>query len=342
MCGSIDVLKVGVLGATGYTAQVLIEILLRHPRVQIVALGSRRDEPVPVAEIHPSLEGRLSLSIRNVDTAELAQAGVECVFSCLPHAAAAAAVQELMERNIAVVDLSADFRLWDAQTYKKWYGAHPCVQHLGHVPYGLPEWFREQINGARVVANPGCYPTSAILAMAPFLQAGVVDPQSLIFDAKSGVSGAGRTPSLGTLFPECNESLSAYKIGEHRHAPEIGQILSYCAQAPVQLIFTPHLVPMDRGILTTGYARCRAKLTTPEVLDLLRERYAHEHFVRVVERLPATKHTVGTNFCDMTARVVNDHVVTISCIDNLMKGASGAAVQNMNIMFGWDEACGLL
>lgn len=335
-------MNVGVLGATGYTAQVLIEILLRHPRVNIVALGSRRDEPVALGEIHPSLESRLPIEITNLDADGLANAGVECAFCCLPHAAAATAVDELMQRRIAVVDLSADFRLWDATIYQHWYGAHPCPQHLGQVPYGLPEWFRGRIAGAKVVANPGCYPTSAILAMAPLLQAGVIDVDSIILDSKSGVSGAGRTPSMATLFPECNESLSAYKIGEHRHAPEITQILSHCAGAPVQLIFTPHLVPMDRGILTTGYARCRKKLTTDNVIDLLSERYADEPFVRVVRRLPATKHTVGTNFCDLTARIVNDHVITVSCIDNLMKGASGAAVQNMNVMFGWDESLGLL
>jgi N-acetyl-gamma-glutamyl-phosphate reductase len=336
-------IKAGILGATGYTARVLIELLLGHSQVEITVLTSRRDALTALGDIHPSLAGRLDLQVERLTAPEAAER-CDCLFSCLPHAASAAALVDVDPKKTAVVDFSADYRLWDAAVYKHWYGAHPRPEQLatGQIPYGLPERFRAQIRGARFVANPGCYPTSAILAMAPLLQRKLVEPQPIIFDSKSGVSGAGRTPSLATLFPECNESVSAYKIGEHRHTPEIAQILGDAANGDVDILFTPHLIPMDRGILTTGYARLQQDLTTEEVLDVLREAYYGEPFVRVTATLPTTKQTVGTNHCVVSARVVGRHVTTISCIDNLMKGASGAAVQNMNLMFGFEETLGLV
>jgi N-acetyl-gamma-glutamyl-phosphate reductase len=251
-------------------------------------------------------------------------------------------VAALADADTAAVDFSADYRLNALETYAQWYGeGHADPARVGKVVYGLPELHRDQIVGARLVANPGCYPTSAILALAPLLKHQVIAPDDIIVDSKSGVSGAGRTPKLTTHYPECNESISAYNVGRHRHTPEIEQELSRAAGEQVSVIFTPHLVPMDRGILTTAYARPTRPVTEQALLDTLCESYAGHPFVRVVEHLPATKDTLGTNFCDITARLVRGRVLTISCLDNLIKGASGAAVQNFNLMFGLPETTAL-
>jgi N-acetyl-gamma-glutamyl-phosphate reductase len=251
-------------------------------------------------------------------------------------------VPKLLDAGIKVVDLSADYRLDSAEVYADWYGQkHGDPARLGKTVYGLPELFRDQIRASRLVANPGCYPTSAILPLAPLLKAGLIAPRDIIIDSKSGVSGAGRTPKLTTHFSECNESVSAYNVGRHRHAPEIEQILSKAAGRPVEVIFTPHLIPMDRGILSTIYAQPLAELGEEKALDTIREFYRDEPFVRVVNHLPATKDTTDTNFCDITARVVRGRLLVISCLDNLIKGASGAAVQNFNLMFGFAETTAL-
>ncbi|NQT17203.1 MAG: N-acetyl-gamma-glutamyl-phosphate reductase, partial [Planctomycetes bacterium] len=237
-----------------------------------------------------------------------------------------------------VVDFSADYRLNDPDVFATWYNQkHGDPQRLGKVPYGLPELFREQIPEARLVANPGCYPTSAILPLAPLLKAGLIEPRGIVVDSKSGVSGAGRTPNLISHYPECNESICAYNVGRHRHTPEIDQVLSTASGSQVEVIFSPHLVPMDRGILSTTYSQPVGGASEEQVLEALRAFYAEEPFVRVVDHLPATKDTLGTNFCHLTARIVRGRVLTISCIDNLIKGSSGAAVQNYNIMYGYPE-----
>jgi N-acetyl-gamma-glutamyl-phosphate reductase len=207
--------------------------------------------------------------------------------------------------------------------------------------YGLPELYRERIPPAQLVANPGCYPTSAILPLAPLLRSGIIAPEGIIIDSKSGVSGAGRTAKANFHFPEANESFSAYGVGTHRHTPEIDQVLSDFGGAATEVIFTPHLVPMDRGILTTAYATAAKEVDTASVLEVLRRQYANEPFVRIVDGLPTTKDVVGTNYCDITARVVRGRVVLVSVIDNLIKGAAGAAVQNFNLMYGFDEALAL-
>ncbi len=228
------------------------------------------------------------------------------------------------------------------QVYEQWYGEkHADPDRLGKVVYGLPELFREQIRPAKLVANPGCYPTSAILALAPFLNRQLIDPQTIIVDSKSGVSGAGRTPKLMTHYPECNESISAYNVGRHRHTPEIEEVLNIATKRDVRVIFTPHLVPMDRGILSTIYSQPVGELAEEQALDTLREFYAAEPFVRVVDHLPGSKDTSDTNFCHITARVVRGKLITISCLDNLIKGASGAAVQNFNLMYGFPETTAL-
>jgi N-acetyl-gamma-glutamyl-phosphate reductase len=265
------------------------------------------------------------------------------VFGCLPHCASAEILPRVLAAGAKVVDFSADYRLDDAASYLEWYGhEHPDAARLGSTVYGLPELFRDRIKGATLVANPGCYATSAILPLAPLVKSGLFETTDIIIDSKSGVSGAGRQPKLMTHFPECNESMSAYNVGRHRHTPEIEQVVARHAGPTPQVIFTPQLAPMDRGILSTIYVRPKKKLAEGDVMHLLREAYAGERFVRVVDHLPGTKDTVDTNFCDITARVVRDRVLLISCLDNLVKGAAGAAVQNFNILFGLSETAGLL
>ncbi|HPM84542.1 MAG TPA: N-acetyl-gamma-glutamyl-phosphate reductase [Candidatus Anammoximicrobium sp.] len=335
-------IRIGILGATGYTALELIKLLLRHPETKITALTSRQQGEPHVAAIHPSLAGRLDLRLRDLNPEQVA-AECDCVFSCLPHGASAQAVKPLVDAGVRVVDFSADYRLNDLAVYRAWYEDTHCdAQRLGKVPYGLPELFADQIAGAMLVANPGCYPTSAILPMAPLLENGLVEPAGIIFDSKSGVSGAGRTPKLTTHFPECNESFSAYNVGKHRHNPEIDQVLGTIAGQPIETIFTPHLVPMTRGILTTAYAIPARPVTEAELMDALRAAYAGQVFVQVVDHLPATKDVSNTNFCQLTARLVRGRVIVICCIDNLVKGASGAAVQNFNWMYGFPESTALL
>ncbi|MGO8691519.1 MAG: N-acetyl-gamma-glutamyl-phosphate reductase [Thermoguttaceae bacterium] len=333
--------RIAILGATGYTALELMKILLRHPNAEMVAVTSRQEGQPPVAMIHPSLHGRLDLRLEDLTAAEVA-ARAECVFSCLPHGASATVIPLLLDAGARVVDFSADYRLNDAEVYTQWYGQkHPDPDRLGKVVYGLPELFRQEIVPAGLVANPGCYPTSAILPLAPLLKAGVIEATGIIVDSKSGISGAGRTPKLTTLFPECNESMSAYNVGRHRHTPEIEQVLSTAAGSKVEVIFTPQLVPMDRGILTTAYAQPTSTVSEEMVMEILSEFYADEPFVRVVDHLPGTKDSAYSNYCDITARVVRGRVLTISCLDNLVKGASGAAVQNFNLMFGYPETTAL-
>lgn len=334
--------RVAILGATGYSALELIKLLLRHPHVEIVAATSRQEGSPHIASVHPSLAGRLDLRLEDLGPVVVASRA-ECVFSCLPHGVTSELVPHLLLGSTRVIDFSADYRLSSAAVYEQWYGEkHNDPERLSTAVYGLPELFRERIVPAPLIANPGCYPTSAILALAPLLKAGLIEPRGIIIDSKSGVSGAGRTPKLTTLFPECNESISAYNVGRHRHTPEIEQVLGTAGGQSVEVIFTPHLIPMDRGILTTAYSIPRGRVTEAQALEALRSFYAAEPFVRVVDHLPGTKDSSGTNFCDITARVVRDRIVTISCLDNLIKGAAGAAVQNFNLMFGYPETTALL
>ncbi len=335
-------IKVAVLGATGYTAVEALKLLLRHPEARIVAVTSRQEGNTPISGVHPSLVGRLEMPLEDLAPEEVGERA-DCVLGCLPHCASAEILPRVLAAGAKVVDFSADYRLDDAATYREWYGhEHPDAGRLGNTVYGLPELFRERIRGQRLVANPGCYSTSAILPLAPLLKSGLFETDDIIIDSKSGVSGAGRQPKLMTHFPECNESMSAYNVGRHRHTPEIEQVIARHAGARPAVIFTPQLAPMDRGILSTIYVRPRRAVSEGEVMTLLRDAYAGERFVRVVDHLPGTKDTVDTNFCDITARVVRDRVLLISCLDNLVKGAAGAAVQNFNILFDLPETMGLL
>ncbi len=333
-------IRVAILGATGYTALELIKILLRHPEVEITVLTSRQEGSPHVSSIHPQLSDRLDLCLENTDPASVAER-VDCVFCCLPHAASAATIMQLLNHNVKVIDFSADYRLRDQATYDQWYGGpHPDPDRLGQVVYGLPELFAEEIPTAELIANPGCYSSTSILGLAPLLRAAMIDPTSIIIDAKSGVSGAGRAPKLGTLFPECNESLSAYAVGAHRHEPEINQVLSHACHQEVRVLFTPHLVPMDRGILCSIYAEPTGTCSVDELMQAFRHFYEDQPFIRIVDHLPATKHVSGTNFCDITVRVAGGRVIVLACTDNLIKGASGVAVQNFNLMHDFEQTTG--
>lgn len=334
--------RIAILGATGYTARDLLDLLLRHPEAEVTVLATRSEANLHVADVHPSLRGRLDLRLENLSPAEVAKRA-DCVFGCLPHGASAAVISELLAAGCRVIDFSADYRLDNAETYEKWYQvSHPDPDRLGKVAYGLPELFRTKIRGADLVANPGCYPTAAILALAPLLKAGAISPRGIVIDAKSGITGAGRSPKPNLHFPECNENLTPYNIGKHRHTPEIDQILSTWANTETDVVFTPHLIPMDRGELITAYADVPAGTTAESLVETLRKFYEDEPFVRVVDHLPGTKDVSHTNFCDVTARVVGHKAVVVSVIDNLIKGASGAAVQNFNVVYGFPETTALL
>jgi N-acetyl-gamma-glutamyl-phosphate reductase len=335
--------KIAILGGSGYTAVELLKILLRHPGAEVVAVTSRQEGTPLVAELHPGLTGRTNLRCEPFDADRLVARGVQCAFGCLPHGASMSTLPALLERGVRVIDLSADHRLRDPNVYAQWYGeSHGDLAHLAQAVYGLPEIYGEEIPTAHLVANPGCYPQTAILGLAPLVAGKHIDLRSIIVDSKSGVSGAGRTPKLTTHFPECNESVSAYNVGQHRHTPEIEQALTDVAGEPVEVIFTPHLVPMNRGIFTTIYAAPRRGLSPAQLLELYRTYYTQAPFVRVLEQLPATKDSAGTNFVDVTVRVVRDRLVVLVCEDNLVRGASGVAVQNFNRMYGHAETTALL
>ena len=333
--------RVGVLGATGYTALELIRLLLRHPSVEVTVITSR-SESGHLSSVHPSLTDRLDLNFTNPSPDEFAEMADVC-FCCLPHKASMDSIPQLLASGLKVIDLSADYRLSDPGVYERWYGhVHTDPTRLGSTVYGLPELFGDTIRKAELVANPGCYTSTSILALAPLLAGGMIEPDSIIIDAKSGVSGAGRAPKLGTLYSECNESLSAYGVGNHRHTPEIEQILSDVSGNRVEVIFTPHLTPMDRGIFATIYSVPTGQVTEPDLLNAMREYYTGRPFVRVVDHLPRTKDVAFSNFCDITVRCVRDRVLILAVLDNLIKGASGVAVQNLNLMCDFDETAALM
>src|SRR5438046_5913149 len=323
--------KIAILGGSGYTAVELIKILLRHPRAEIAAVTSRQEGTPALAEVHPSLLGRIDLRLEPFDADRLVARGVTVAFGCLPHGASMATLPALLQRGVRMIDLSADYRLRDPNVYAQWYGeSHADLAHLAQAVYGLPEIYGNEIASAQLVANPGCYPQTAILGLAPLIAGRHIHLDSIIIDSKSGVSGAGRTPKLSTHFPECNESVSAYSVGSHRHTPEIEQALADVAGEPVEVIFTPHLIPMDRGIFTTVYATPTRAFTDAQLLDHHRTYYGDKPFVRVREGLPATKDTWGTNFLDLAVRVVRGRVLVLACEDNLVRGASGGAGPKLN------------
>jgi len=335
-------IRVGIVGATGYTALELLKILLRHPEVEITKLTSRDVSCPTLAEVHPGLRERLELDFCPFEIDAFAQ-DVDFAFCCLPHAASAEIVNQILDRGIKVVDFSADYRLNDVATFESWYQVmHPDAGRVGKVPYGIPELFRDKIKSAQLVANPGCFPSSALLPLAPLIQDELIELSPIIVDSKTGVSGAGRKPNLKFHFPECNESVAAYGGGKHRHMPEIDQILNRFTGFEVSTVFTPHLIPMDRGILSTIYVKTKPGVTVAELQTELAKFYAREPFVRLTEQSPTTKDVAYTNFCDISITKCRGMTVIISALDNLIKGASGAAVQNFNLMSGFLETQALM
>jgi N-acetyl-gamma-glutamyl-phosphate reductase len=342
----MSAMKVGVLGASGYTGLELLRVLLRHPEFEIAAVTSEQRAGMPVGEAFPSLRGRLDLAFESSEPAALA-GRVEFAFTALPHAASAPSVAALRDAGIAVADLSADFRIHDLATYESAYGRHAVPALVGTAVYGLPELHREAIAGADLVAVPGCYPTSTLLPTVPLLREGLVEPIGLHVDSKSGVSGAGRKLDAEYLFAELDGNCKAYKPGAgHRHVPEIEQELSLAAGREAHVTFVPHLLPTTRGLVTTVFARPRAGATIGRARDALRAAYADERFVRVLPEgeTPSLQSVRGSNFCDVALfdDSRNGTWILLSALDNLVKGASGQAVQCANLMCGLPEETALL
>lgn len=334
-------IKVGIVGGTGYTGVELLRLLALHPQVELRTITSRADAGTPVNQMFPSLRGHLDISFTHPDKAHLEQCDV--VFFATPNGIAMQQARSLLDAGVRVIDLAADFRIKDVKEWEKWYGmSHACPDLIEQAVYGLPEINRAKIQQARLVANPGCYPTAVQLGFIPLLNAGLVDASSLIADAKSGVSGAGRKAEVGILFAEAGDNFKAYGVSGHRHLPEIRQGLSLVAQCEIGLTFVPHLTPMIRGIHATLYARLK---TDTDLQVLFENRYANEPFVDVMPAgsLPETRSVRGSNRCRIAVHRPQhgDTVVVLSVIDNLVKGAAGQAVQNMNIMFGLPEATAL-
>lgn len=336
--------KVAVIGATGYTGLELLRFLLHHPEVEVTALTSQKYAGVEIDRVFPTLMNRLQLKCEELSFPQISKKA-DFIFTAVPHKTAMETVPLFYKEGKRVVDLSADFRFRDPAVYERWYQKHTCVDLLIESVYGLPELHREKIRSAKIVGNPGCYPTGALIGLIPLIKNGIIFFENIVIDSKSGVSGAGRDVVLESLFCEVNEGVKAYKIFEHRHLPEIEQELSQLAQKKVQVTFVPHLIPMDRGILTTLYVHLSRKMKTEEVLNIFQNYYQGEPFVRIYPKgkLPNTKDVRGSNYCDIGANVneADGRVVIVTAIDNLAKGASGQAIQNMNIMLGYPETMGL-
>ena len=339
-------INVGIIGVTGYVGEELIDVLLNHPQARIVNLSIRKDAPMHISKIHPKFKDRLDLVCNLPDIKEIASK-CDVVFLALPHTVSMGIAPKLLQAGKKVIDLSADYRLRDTKIYEKFYNArHTDKTHIQDAVYGLPELNRLKIKSAALIANPGCYPTVSILALAPLVALGLVDPDSIVIDAKSGVTGAGRKVSEGLLFSEINEDFKAYKVNSHPHAPEIDQELSGLAGKKLKVIFVPHLLPLSRGILATIYAQKSHKVTKSQshkLTDLYKKFYKKEPFVRIKEEgnYPRLKDVAGTNFCDIAIKEEAGKVIIVAAIDNLLKGASGQAVQNMNIMYKFPETSGL-
>jgi len=331
-------IKVGVVGATGYAGEEVIKILVNHKNVKITELQAVIDKEEPISDIFPALKGKIDIMCRKPDPDVMAK-NVDIVFLGLPHKISMEVVPPFLKAKKRVIDLSADYRL-DPETYKKWYGMeHKDKGNIPSAVYGLPELYADKIKTAQLIANPGCYPTGIILGISPMLKAKAVKTDLIISDSKSGTSGAGRKPDLALSFCEVNENLKAYKVNEHQHKPEITRILSDVAKSAIDIVFTPHLIPMNRGILSTIYMKLARAMDTKAVLEIYKNFYKGKPFVRISPegKLPQIRDVVFTNYCDIGVKVTGDTLIVVSCIDNLKKGAAGQAVQNMNIMCGFNE-----
>ncbi|TKB08032.1 N-acetyl-gamma-glutamyl-phosphate reductase [Desulforhopalus sp. IMCC35007] len=339
-------IKVGIIGASGYAGAELTRILCNHPQVELAMATSRQYEGIALSEVFPHLRGKVDLICENIKAEDLAKKA-DLFFTAVPHKTAMDLVPVLLDAGKKVIDLSADFRLRDLATYENWYQPHSSSQFLAEAVYGLPELYRQSIKNCRILANPGCYPTSIILGLAPLLKAGAIVPETIIADSKSGTSGAGRVAQTGTLFCEVHDGFRPYKVGRaHRHTPEIEQELSLLAKTDVFLTFTPHLLPISRGILSTIYATLTPGQKPESIRELFEAQYRDEPFIRLLKEdsFPATQYVKGSNFCDISCKIdqKTNRIIVMSAIDNVVKGAAGQAVQNMNIMCGIQEETGLL
>ena len=336
-------LKVGVIGATGYTGEELIKILASHKDVKLTLLEAILEEELPISDIFPVLKGRVDLICKKPNLKEAIEK-TDLVFLALPHTVSMTVAPELLKSGKIVIDLSADYRL-DVAEYEKWYKVkHKDVGNIEKAVYGLPEILKEKIKKAKLIANPGCYPTSALLAILPLVKKEIIALNTIVIDSKSGATGAGRKVHLSLSFSEVNESVKAYKINEHQHKPEINMGIKKLTNKNADVIFVPHLIPINRGILSTVYMDLSKETSSVAVTQIYREFYKGKPFVRVMneETLPTIRDVQNTNYCNIGVKVTGKKVIAISCIDNLLKGAAGQAVQNMNIMCGFEETEGLI
>lgn len=338
-------IRVGVVGATGYTGEELVRLLVNHPNVEVTYTSGKEDRDVKIQDIFPYLKNKIDVECKAFQFEEAIEK-TDLVFLSLPHTVSMDVAPKFLAAKKKVIDVSADYRLKDTAVYEKFYKIqHKDPVRLKMAVYGLPEVNREKIKDAALVANPGCYPTGAILATLPGVKKDLFIPDSIVIDAKSGVTGAGRKAEKSLNFSEVNESFKAYKLFEHQHVPEINQELSRASHKDVSVVFVPHLLPVNRGILSTIYVKLKKKMDTKALIDVYKKFYADEPFVKVYDNgaLPELKHVVNTNFCDLGMRVLpeKDLAVIVAAIDNLDKGAAGQAIQNMNIMLGFAETDGL-
>jgi N-acetyl-gamma-glutamyl-phosphate reductase len=338
-------INVGIIGATGHTGEELIAVLLKHPGARISRLYNTSDEPQVISQVFPRFKGKIDLVCKKPDIKEIAEK-CDVVFLALPHTVSMLFAPKLIKSGKRVIDLSADYRINNPAVYEKFYHtAHKDKLYLKDAVYGLPEIYRAKIKNAKLIANPGCYPTAAILALAPAIALNLVELDSVIIDAKSGVSGAGKKIAKEFLFSEINEDFRAYKVNIHQHIPEINQVLSKLAVKGINVTFVPHLLPLDRGILETIYVKKskKSKAKSQNIISLYKKFYKNEPFVRIKNEgdFPRLKDVVGTNYCDIGIQDDGGNLIIIAAIDNLLKGASGQAVQNMNIMYKFPEKMGL-
>lgn len=336
--------NIAIIGASGYTGAELTRILCNHPKIQISAVTSRQHAGQDLSEVFPHLRDKISIVCEEPDIAHICKKA-DIVFTAVPHKTAMEIIPDILSAGKKVIDLSADFRIKDVGIYEKWYQKHTASEYLADAVYGLPELYREDIKKTSLIANPGCYPTSVLLALAPLLENKIIKPESIIIDSKSGTSGAGRSAAVGTLFCEVTDGFRPYKVGDHRHTPEIEQEISLLAGTQTTVSFTPHLLPISRGILSTIYASLNVGATNSKVEKAFHDKYNHELFVRILDQqaFPATQYVRGSNFCDISFRIDSrtNRIIIMSAIDNIVKGAAGQAVQNMNIMCGFPEHEGL-
>ena len=338
-------LKIGIVGGTGYTGVELLRLLALHPHAELAVITSRGDAGLPVADMFPSLRDYIDLAFSDPATADLGACDV--VFFATPHGVAMSQAQMLLKADVKIIDLAADFRLQDTAVFEKWYKMpHTCADILKDAVYGIPELYREQIKSAKVIGNPGCYPTTVILGLAPLLELGLIDFSApIVADCKSGVSGAGRKAEVATLFAESSDNMKAYGVAGHRHQPEIHEQLTKLADSKIDFIFVPHLIPMIRGMLSTIYVKLSVKANSLDLQALYEKRYANEQFIDVLPAgtLPETRSVRGSNQLRIALHKQADtgYLTIIAVQDNLVKGAAGQAVQNMNIMFGLEENNGL-